>query len=168
MEIIIQPYKNNIQRVRALQNIILTFKEKFPEESNTNIHLSELSKEVGSAMEKCHKYDNNRIRQFKLLLYKYWKMQYNYYNTTPTIYIYPYRFNLENNYLFSLVSPINNNCMFSKSGIFEDSFNIFDTYTKGTLIFTECTKEEMLDNAKKMCEKALEYRLSKVGLINKK
>lgn len=167
MEVIIQPYKNNIPRIMALQNIILTFEEDFPQISDTNIHLSELRKEVNSTMEECCKYQNNRIRQFKLLLYKYWKVQYKYYDTTPAMYIYPYRFNLENNYLFSLISPIND-FIFSKNGLFEDSFNIFDTYTKGTLIFTECTKEEMLDNAKKMCEKALEYRLSKIGLINKK
>ena len=160
MKVIIKPYKVNIDRILDLQDIILKYKRTYNKIEITNTSIIEMEKEINNTLEESCKYQQNRIRQFKLLLHKYWRVQYKYYDTTPAMYIYPYRLNLENNYLFSLISPIND-YFFSKNGLFEDSFNIFDTYTKGTLIFTECTKEKMLDNAKKMCEKALEYRLSK-------
>lgn len=160
MKVIIKPYKVNISRILDLQDIILAYKRAYNKIEITNNSIVEMEKEINNTSEEYCKYQQNRIKQFKSLLYKYWILQYKGCNI-PTMYIYPYEINLENNYLFALVSPIND-YLFNKNGLFEDSFNIFDSFGKETLIFTECTKEEMLGNAKIMCKKALDSRLNKI------
>lgn len=107
-----------------------------------------------------------RAKQFKGLLFSTWKMCLENRRDgkeSPLYYIFPYKYNDTNHYLFYLESPIYNN-FYHINGLTEGSADVTcgDFWARGDLVFYEVDFSEMLEHAKMRCDEAAEVRLTKI------
>ena len=110
---------------------------------------------------------NERCNQFKELLFSTWKMcienRRGDGKESQIYYIFPYKYNDTNHYLFYLESPIYNN-FYHINGLTESSADLTsgDFWAMADLVFYEVDFSEMLEHSKKRCEEAAEVRLTKI------
>ena len=112
---------------------------------------------------------NKRVNDVKSLLRKYWKVSYftpveegsDICRTKEICYMYPYDMNTCNDRIFVLVSTIDiNDFIYSRRRALGEIS--LDYMKLDGLLFEETTKEEMIENAKKMCDSLFEHRFEKI------
>lgn len=113
---------------------------------------------------------NDRAAEFKSLLMSTWKMcLVNKEGKESAIrYLFPYKYNDTNTYLFYLESIIYTN-FYHINGLTESSADVTtdDFWTRQDTIFYEVDFSEMLEHAKKRCDEAAEERLRKIVELNR-
>lgn len=106
-----------------------------------------------------------RFNEINKTLYKYWKVSKvdDIGHMTPLMYLFPYKLIKGNKSLMTLcsfINPIYND----HNGLYESLFDIMGhpIFKDNDLLFEESTEDEMMNNAKEMCEKTLSDRLYKL------
>jgi len=152
------------EEVHLLNNIVNDYSHLFrlsPNYNTVRLIKEDINKYYNSYNENYAEYFNT----VNNLLYSYWRVikANNALTENPVMYIFPYKFNNVNGCLSTLCSDINPYGN-TTNGLREAYFMIMDDklFTENDLLFEKATKEEMLENAKKSCEDAIEERLWKL------
>lgn len=151
----------NEDRIYELHDLIYKFQKTYHDSDNKD-GIDTMCSEVNTTIKLLREAYWKRRDEFKQLLYGFWKViQITKDGTEQTVmYLYPHRFNDNNRMLFALCSYDYgyNRC---KNGVCEESFDIMDEplLRNNDLVFEESSEDEMMENAKKSCVKALDYRM---------
>ena len=126
-----------------------------------NKEILALKKKVWEIIRKSEGNIEQRFNLFYGTLLRCWKVIV---NDEHIAYMYPYMLNDVNRYLFCLYSPTDhsNNYFVAHNGLYEESIDTMDWMVDRDVTLVECSIDEMLENAKMMCEKCLKRRLEKI------
>ena len=151
-------------RAYTLHRLIYEFLKTYPESKNRE-GIEMMRSEVDESIKEIRETYWKRFADFKQFLYGFWKVIKLKEDGTeePFMYIYPYKLIESNRMMFTLCSYIKPEFN-DKNGLHEEMFDIMEHYlfTGYDLLFEEVTEEEVMENAKKSCEDALNDRMWKL------
>lgn len=156
-------------RVYKMHEIIYNYLRTFHDTDYLE-EINHMKENVENTINSFHEAYDNRYNEVNKLLYSYWKVSKidDKGVATPVMYVYPYKLLRTNCYVFTLCSFIkpeyNNN-----NGLHEESFDIMNhhLFKENNLLFEETTESEMMENAKKSCEDAMDERMWKLKYRDK-
>jgi hypothetical protein len=133
----------------------------FLEKDSKSLEMTEIKKKLWGIVNKNKALFEDRTNLFYCTLTKCWKV---YVDDEHIAYIYPYDINEYNKLLFCLYSPTEhrNNYFVDHNGLYERSIDTAEWFIKHDVTLISCSLDEMLENAKTMCEKCLQRRLDKI------
>ena len=152
------------KRVHKMHELVYNYLWTFHDTDHME-EINHMKEDVEKAINGFNEAYDKRYDEVHKLLYTYWKVSKmdEKGNPIPVMYIYPYNLLRGNRCLFTLCSHIKPEYN-GNNGLHEETFDIMDhfLFEKYDLLFEEVTEEEMMDNAKKSCEDALNERMWKL------
>lgn len=151
-------------RVHKMHELVYNYLKTFHDTDHME-EIKHMKEDVEKAINGFNDAYDKRYDEAYQLIYNYWKVSKmdEKGNATPVMYIYPYKLLRSNRCMFTLCSFIKPEYN-GNNGLHEETFDIMDhfLFEKYDLLFEETTEEEMMDNAKKSCEDALNERMWKL------
>ena len=151
-------------RVHQLRSMVYTYLDTFRETEYLEEikHMENDIKKVYCSFQYEFKKRQDKVSQLLLRCWKVSKLD-SMGNPTSVMYIFPYKLLKTNDCLFALCSYIKPDYN-SNNGLHEETFHIMtdNLFKDNDLLFEETTEEEMMENAKKSCEDALNERIWKL------
>lgn len=151
-------------RVHKMHELVYNYLRTFHDTDHME-EIKHMKEDVEKAIKGFDEAYDKRYDEVNQLLFSYWKVSKmdDKGNSIPVMYIYPYNLLRGNRCLFTLctfIKPEYN----SNNGLHEETFDIMNHFLfEGyDLLFEEVTEEEMMENAKKSCEDALNERMWKL------